>query len=137
MFFVLVAVAAIASAISMLELPVSFLEQRLAFSRGSATAVSAFSCGLIGLLSVLSFNVWAHWYPLASIGLTNVTVFDLLDQLTSNILLPIGSFAIAIFGGWIISSRLLANELRLSAFGGAINPAPLAIVIASVAAVRF
>jgi neurotransmitter:Na+ symporter, NSS family len=143
MFFVLVAVAAIASAISMLELPVSFLEQRLAFSRGSATVVSAFSCGLIGLVSVLSFNVWANWYPLASIGLTNVTVFDLLDQLTSNILLPIGSFAIAIFGGWIISSRLLADELRLSALGGALTRVllryivPLAIVIASVAAVRF
>ncbi len=88
MFFVLVAVAAIASAISMLELPVSFLEQRLAFSRGSATVVSALSCGLIGLLSVLSFNVWANWYPLASIGVANVTVFELLDQLTSNILLP-------------------------------------------------
>ncbi len=143
MFFLLVAVAAIASAISMLELPVSFLEQRLAFSRASATVIAAFTCAVIGLLSVLSFNVWADWYPLALIGLTNARVFDLMDQLTSNILLPIGSFAIAIFGGWIISSSLLANELRLSVLGAALARVllryfvPLAIVIASVAAVRF
>ncbi len=143
MFFLLVAVAAIASAISMLELPVSFLEQRLVISRGGATVVAAFTCGVIGLVSVLSFNVWANWYPLALIGLTNAKAFDLMDQLTSNILLPIGSVAIAIFGGWIISSGLLANKLRLSRLGAALTRVllryvvPLAIVVASVAAVRF
>ena len=142
-FFVLLAIAALASAISLLEMPVAFLQRCFAYSRRPATAISALSCGSLGLLSVLSFNLWAQWYPLASIGFPRATVFDLLDQLTSNMLLPIGSFALALFGGWVISPALFATELELSPVGIAFVRTllryivPLAIVAASFAAVQF
>ncbi len=142
-FFVLLAVAAFASAISMLELPTAFLQQRLAHSRPVATSIAAISSGLLGLPSVLSFNLWAAWHPLAAIGFTDATAFDLLDELTSNLLLPVGSFALAIFSGWLISSALFVDELQFGAFGTTCVRAllryvvPLAIAAASVAAVRF
>ncbi len=142
-FFVLLAIAALASAISLLEMPVAFLQRCFACSRRLATAISALSCGSLGLLSVLSFNLWAEWYPLASIGFPKATVFDLLDQLTSNMLLPVGGFALALFGGWVISPTLFATELELNPLGIAFVRTllryivPLAIVAASVAAVRF
>lgn len=143
-FFVLLAVAAFASAISMLELPTAFLKQRLACSRPVATSIAAASCGLFGMLSVLSFNLWAGWHPLAAIGFSDATAFDLLDELTSNLLLPVGSFALALFGGWVVSPVLFRDELRFGAFGAACLRrallrfvAPFAIAAASVAAVRF
>jgi len=113
-FFVLLFVAALASAISMLELVVALLMRRFGLSRVPATAVAAGACFLVGIGTALSFNVWAHWHPLHSLpGLENATVFDLLDDLTSNILLPIGGLAIALFTGWAIPDRMLAEELGL------------------------
>jgi neurotransmitter:Na+ symporter, NSS family len=143
-FFVLLAIAGLASAISMLEMPVAFLQRRIACSRGSATVISALVCWALGLLSVLSFNVWADWFPLASIpGLARAGVFDLLDQLTSNMLLPAGSFALALFGGWVIPASLLAEELRLGPTAVAIIRGllryivPCAIAAASLASLRY
>jgi neurotransmitter:Na+ symporter, NSS family len=142
-FFVLLAVAGLASAISMLEMPVALLQRRIACSRGLATAVSALACWALGLLSVLSFNVWADWYPLGAIpGLARAGVFDLLDLLTSNMLLPAGSFALALFGGWVIPASLFAEELRLGPTGIAVIRVllryivPCAIAAASLATLR-
>jgi NSS family neurotransmitter:Na+ symporter len=42
------------------------------------------------------------------------TVFDLLDHLTSNIMLPLGGFTLALFAGWILPVRLLAEETGLA-----------------------
>ncbi len=113
-FFVLLGLAGLASAISLLEMPVAFLVRTGGWPRPVATAVSAVCCWALGLLSVLSFNHWAGWFPLAAIAtLDRATIFDLMDQLTSNVLLPAGGFALALFGGWIVPHRVLAEELRL------------------------
>ena len=64
---------------------------------------------------MLSFNLWAGWHPLADLGLeSSATAFDLIDQLTSNLLLPLGGLAIATFAGWAVPVRALADELRLA-----------------------
>jgi NSS family neurotransmitter:Na+ symporter len=143
-FFVLLAVAGLASAISMLEMPVAFLQRRIAWSRPFATVISALVCWALGLVSVLSFNLWAEWFPLASIpGLAQASAFDLLDQLTSNMLLPAGGFALAVFGGWAIPTSLFAEELRLGATAIALirvllrYVVPCAIAAASLAPLRY
>ena len=113
-FFLLLIVAALASGISMLEMPVAALTRR-GWSRNRATAISATACWFCGLATVLSFNYWATWYPLAAIPtFAEATVFYLLDHLTSNIMLPLGGFALALFGGWSLPARLLAEEIGLS-----------------------
>jgi neurotransmitter:Na+ symporter, NSS family len=40
-------------------------------------------------------------------------VFDCLDHLTSNALLRLGGVGLALFGGWVMPRRALAQELRL------------------------
>jgi NSS family neurotransmitter:Na+ symporter len=68
---------------------------------------------------VLSFNVWAAWRPLAWLpGLSSLTVFDALDHLASNVLLPLGGVILAVFGGWVVPARLLVEQLGLSQFAG-------------------
>jgi neurotransmitter:Na+ symporter, NSS family len=139
-FFVLLLLAAIASAISMLEMPVALIRRAFGFSRPLATLVSAGVCWIAGFASVLSFNLWASWFPLAAVpSLAQATVFDLLDHLTSNVMLPIGGLALALFVGWAIPTRFLVEELRLGQLATAIlrallrYVAPGAIVATSLA----
>jgi NSS family neurotransmitter:Na+ symporter len=117
-FFVLLFVAALASAISMLELVVALSMRRFGWRRPVASTIAAAICFFAGIATVLSFNLWAGWHPLAGVsGLERATFFDLLDQLTSNLMLPIGGFAIALFAGWVVPHRMLVEELRLGPTG--------------------
>ena len=110
-FFVLLFVAALASAVSMLELAVAPVRRSLGCSRPAACIGVAAVCFAGGLATVFSFNLWSHWNP---------TVFDALDHLTSNVLLPIGGLAIALFAGWALPETLLAEELRMTRRGAAL-----------------
>ena len=113
-FYVLLFVAALASAISMLELVVAMLVRRLRWRRGFAAWTAAAICFAAGIPTVLSFNLWSGWFPLSGVeGFEHATVFALLDYLTSNVLLPIGGFAIATFAGWAIPDSVLTQELGL------------------------
>jgi SNF family Na+-dependent transporter len=83
----------------------------------------------IGLLGVaISFLVlsfysviggWAIAYVFDTLrngllpGFGQATIFDILDHLTSNLLLPVDGLALAVFGGWIVPERFLAGELGL------------------------
>jgi neurotransmitter:Na+ symporter, NSS family len=114
-FFVLLSLAALASAMSLLEMPVALLHRGLGWSRRRAVLVAGAFCWALGLASVLSFNVWAGWRPLAWLpGLAPLTVFGALDHVTSNVLLPVGGLGLALFGGWAMPRSLLIAELRLS-----------------------
>ena len=62
-------------------------------------------------------------------------MFDLLDYLTSNILLPLGGLAIALFAGWAIPDRMLVEELGLSPAGGRVLQAIILRYIAPAAIV--
>ena len=138
-FFVLLSLAALASAMSLLEMPVALIHRWLGWSRRRAALVAGSLCWALGLASVLSFNVWADWYPLARLpGLATLTVFDSLDHVASNVLLPVGGLGLALFGGWVVSPGVLVAELRLSPAAGRAMVlllryvAPVGIIAASV-----
>jgi NSS family neurotransmitter:Na+ symporter len=114
-FFALLTVAALGSAISMLEAVVAVLDRRLNWSRPFSVAVSASTCFVAGLATVFSFNEWSEFHPFGWMErYSDATVYDLLDDATSQLMLPAGGLAIAIFTGWILSDRLLRDELQLS-----------------------
>ena len=110
-FYLLLFVAALASAISMLELAVAPAVRRLGWPRARAAAALAAACFLVGLATVFSFNRWAHWQP---------TPFEAIDHLTSNIMLPAGGMALSLFAGWVLPRALLVEELGLGPRGGAV-----------------
>ena len=111
-FFILLFVSALASAISLLEIIVSWSEDRLRLGRPLAAVLSGAICWLLGLGTVLSFNRWKGWHPLAFLpGFDTKTFFDVLDYLTSNILLPLGGGLIALFVGWVLHRSVVEQEL--------------------------
>ena len=62
-FFALLTVAALGSAISMLEAVVAVLDRRLGWSRHFSVGVAASSCFVAGLATVFSFNAWSEVHP--------------------------------------------------------------------------
>ncbi|MFN0038845.1 MAG: sodium-dependent transporter, partial [Burkholderiales bacterium] len=114
-FFALLFVAALSSAISLLEASVAVLVHRSGWGRKSLALAIGTACFVVGIASVLSFNLWSSWYPLAAFDIfARATWYDLIDHLTSNVLLPLGGLAIATFVGWAASERLLREELALN-----------------------
>lgn len=114
LFFVLLVFAALTSAISLIEPFVAWLVEHKGMTRVKASIVSGLGTWLLGVSVALSFNVWSEY------TLFDKTIFDLLDYLTANLLLPIGGFCIAIFAGWVMHKNHTKEELGLPAIQFAI-----------------
>jgi len=107
-FFVLLAFAAWTSAIGLMEPAVAWVVEHFSKSRAQATVMVGGLIWLIGLASVLSFNVLSDVKFLAG------TLFDNVDYLTSNIMLPLGGLLITVFAGWVMCRNSTADELGSS-----------------------
>lgn len=153
-FFVLVAIAAWSSAISLAEPAVAWAVEK-GVSRGRATIAVCTLAWILGLGTVMSFNDWSDKQFFVSVSGTGTseasdvngsvegykdfllyadvgelkarlessgamtyevkgkTFFDLLDFLTTNIMLPLGGVLISLFAGWFMTRRALADEVRM------------------------
>jgi len=107
MFFLLLVFAAWSSAISLIEPAIAWLVENKQVSRRRASVTAGFAVWLLGLLTVFSFNIGENWI------LFGLTMFELLDYLTSNIMLPLGGLFIAIFAGWIMAKKSTQDELSI------------------------
>ncbi|NNG13551.1 MAG: sodium-dependent transporter [Gammaproteobacteria bacterium] len=114
LFFILLVFAAWTSAISLIEPGVTWLVENRGHSRIYAATVVGLLTWLIGLLTVFSFNIGGDIKLLSFIPkFENSTMFDLLDYLTSNIMLPLGGLLIAIFAGWFMNKESSMEELGI------------------------
>jgi NSS family neurotransmitter:Na+ symporter len=107
LFFILLLVAAWTSSISLIEPLVTWLIETFGLSRIKAACYSGLSTWLLGLGTVWSFNWWAEY------TFFGLTYFDLLDFLTSNLMLPLGGILIALFAGWLMKSESTKAELNI------------------------
>lgn len=115
-FFILLAIAAWTSALSILEPIVSWVIESLKLSRLTATIVCGVLIWALGFLSAFSFNILGDFKPLAFTNIekfAGMNLFALFDFLTSNILLPLGGLLMAIFVGWFMRREHVADELDL------------------------
>jgi len=111
MFFILLAIAALTSAISLLEVIVSYFVDEKKWSRHKVVSAAGIVVFLFGIPSALSFS---------SFGQTiffKRTFFDFLDHLSSNILLPVGGLFTALFIGWGVKKTVFFDEFRKGAGG--------------------
>ncbi len=104
-FFSLLSVAAVTSMVGLMEPLVAWLEETFDLSRHKATLAMVAAIGLLGLLSVLSYNVIADW-RFGSLDLNGI-----LDYLANQIMLPVGGLLIALFAAWQVSRETLRQEL--------------------------
>ncbi|MCK4743295.1 MAG: sodium-dependent transporter [Sulfuriflexus sp.] len=115
LFFILLVFAAWTSSISLIEPAVAWLVENRGHTRIYAAVIMGVVTWLLGLLTILSFNLWSDFKPLSSISaFENSTIFDLLDYLTANIMLPIGGLLIAVFAGWVMKRETTMQELSIN-----------------------
>ncbi len=111
LFFFLVVLAALSSAISLIEPAVSWVEQNWRIERTRAAWLLGGIVWLLGVGTVLSFNVWSevHFLP-------GKTFFDSLDFITANLMLPLGGLLIAVFMAWVVTDQARRDEYRLPSY---------------------
>ncbi len=109
LFFLLLAFAALTSAISIIEPTVAWLVETGGMRRSSAALLAGSSTWALGFLTILSFSALADFKFLRG------TFFDNLDFMTSNLMLPLGGLFITVFAGWVMCRNSSADELDVNA----------------------
>ena len=104
LFFLALLVAALTSSISMLEVAVAYLVEEKKFSRLWACVVLFAVCWVVGAICSLSFG------PLSDIKIDGGNIFDFFDNLSSNILMTLGSLLTVLFVGWRLKKTDVYDE---------------------------
>lgn len=108
LFFMALLLAALTSAISLMEVLAAYIIEELHKSRAMAVVISFVLCGVVGVFCSLSFG------PLDGFKLFGLSVFDFFDYITSNIMLPVGGLLLAVFAGWRLKCDAFMDELTNS-----------------------
>lgn len=104
LFFLALLVAALTSSISMLEVAVAYLVEEKGFSRVWACVVLFVICWVVGAICSLSFG------PLSDVKIGGGNIFDFFDNLSSNILMTLGSLLTVLFVGWRLKKTDVYDE---------------------------
>lgn len=105
LFFLLLAVAALTSTISMFEVITAFIEEELKMSRKKATKWVIGTAFIFGVICSLSIGPWKNF------TVFDRTIFDLFDFITANILLPLGGLLVSLFVGYRLNKKIAYFEL--------------------------
>ncbi len=98
LFFVLLSIAALTSAISLLEVVVAWLVDEYDWSRKKASLIIGVLIFLVGVPASLSNGA-------ISFNIAGMPFFDFLDFLQESILLPLGGLLTAVFAGHVWTAK--------------------------------
>ena len=104
LFFLALLVAALTSSISMLEVAVAYLVEEKNFTRVKACILLFALCWAVGAVCSLSFG------PLSNVQIGGGNLFDFFDNLSSNILMTLGSLFTVLFVGWRLKKTDVYDE---------------------------
>ncbi len=113
-FFMLLFLAALTSAISILETCVAFMTEEWHLSRGKAMALFAlpmafFSAGY-SLSQDGSRGINLPWFDFTN-GVQMLPMNAVMERLTDNLLIPLGALCMCIFTGWVLGTKRAEDEI--------------------------
>lgn len=112
--FLTLSFAAITATTVILETLVSVVTEFARLPRRTVTYGLAALIWLAGIVTVLSFNRWSGVRPLEYVGISSSkNPFELIDYLTSNLMMPAGGLMVALIAGWALSSEATRRELGM------------------------
>ncbi len=108
-FFVLVALAALTSSISLMETVVSIMCERFKLKRvTSCLIVIAFSF-LLGMVSIFGYSIWSDF------TIFKMQMLDFFDFVSNNIMMPVVALMTCILIGFVVTSKYIEDEIELNA----------------------
>lgn len=105
LFFLLLTVAALTSTISIAEVSVAFITDRFGIRRWKSCVIVLLPLFLFSTVCSLSLGSWSH------IQIAGMNIFDFLDTVATNIMLPIGSIFLCIYIGWFAPESMFRREM--------------------------
>jgi len=105
LFYVLLLLAALTSAISLHEPVTAYLHESWHFSRKKAAIMVSVGCSILGVACSLSMGPWNDF------RIFGLCIFDLFDFVSAKIVMPIGGILICLFTGWYLDRKLVENEV--------------------------
>ncbi len=117
LFFILLFIAALTSAIALLEVPVSYFMDEWKWSRAKAVWICTSVILVLGILSSVSIANWdriasVHSWLVAAFKVNSPAFFDMIDNLCSNWFLPLAGLGTSLFVGWIWGTQKAVQEIR-------------------------
>ena len=107
-FFILVFLAALTSAVSLMETILSVLMDKFNIGRIPGCLLILFASFLIAIPSSLGFGIWSD------ITIFGMSFLDFFDYISNNILMPIAGLLTCLFIGYIVKPKTVEEEIRLS-----------------------
>ena len=104
LFFMLLAMAALTSTISMHEIGTAFFHEELHCSRRIGATIETVVCCIIAILCALSCGAYK------GLSIAGRTLLDFCDFLTAQILMPVGALATCLLIGWFVPKRIVRDE---------------------------
>lgn len=104
LFYLLLALAALTSTISMHEIGTAFFHEELHCSRRAGAAIETVACCVIGVLCALSCGA------VDGLSVLGKSLLDFCDFFTAQILMPIGAFLTSVLIGWFVPKRIVRDE---------------------------
>lgn len=105
MFYLLLVLAALTSAMGLLEVPTIYLKEEFHIRRRWSAIGCTVFCITVGIFCSLSMG------KLGDYKVCGMNLFDLFDFVTAKIMLPVGGFLAALYVGWFCDRRLLFLEV--------------------------
>lgn len=123
LFFFLLVVAALTSTVSVAEVTIAFLAAKFRMHRKKACYVTLVPLFLLSSICAMSLG------PLSHLQILGKTIFDALDYLTSNIMLPVVAIFVCIYVGHVLPKSFLRDEMtNHGTMRSAVMPAILFII---------
>ena len=104
MFYALLVFAALTSTISMHEIGTAFFSEEMHWSRKRSACIVTTVCSVICVFCALSIGAWPD------LQVWDTSLMEFCDQLTANVLLPMGSMLTCFFVGWYIPKQVVHDE---------------------------
>lgn len=107
-FFILVALAALTSSISLMETVVSIICERFNLKRVTICLIVIVFSFLLGMVSIFGYSIWSDF------TLFKMQVLDFFNFASNNIMMPVVALMTCILIGFVVKSKYIEDEIEIN-----------------------
>ncbi len=108
-FFIIVALAALTSSISLMETVTAVVMEKFHITRSKSCIAVIIFTAVLGMLSVLGYSQWSDF------TLFGMQLLDFFDFVSNNLMMPVMAFLTCILVGYVVKTKFVEEEVM---YGG-------------------